>query len=57
LKDLYKLESFILEKISKTKLPSLTISLIKDDEIIYMRGLDIEILRILFLQILTLYMA
>ncbi|MCC6030494.1 MAG: serine hydrolase [Desulfurococcales archaeon] len=38
MKDLYKLESFILEKISKTKLPSLTISLIKDDEIIYMRG-------------------
>lgn len=36
--DIAKLENFILEKISKTKIPSLVIALVKNNEIIYSRA-------------------
>ena len=36
--DIPKLESFIFEKMSKTKLPGLSIAIVKDDEVIYSRG-------------------
>ena len=40
-----KFESFLLEKMSKTKIPSVAVSIIKDDEMVYSRGFgfkDIE---------------
>ncbi|RLE57482.1 MAG: serine hydrolase [Thermoprotei archaeon] len=36
--DIGKLESFILEKIAKTKIPGLSIALVRDSEVIYARG-------------------
>jgi len=36
--DLGRLESFILEKMSRTKLPSLVISIIRGDEVVYSRA-------------------
>jgi len=36
--DVNKLESFILERIKKTRIPSLSIAIVKNNEIVYMRG-------------------
>ena len=36
--ELEKLEAFVLEKMSKTKMPGLSLAVLKDDEVVYARG-------------------
>ncbi|MEB3859667.1 MAG: beta-lactamase family protein, partial [Desulfurococcales archaeon] len=42
LKDLSRLESFIIEKMSKTKIPGLSISIVKGEETVYARGFGLR---------------